>query len=278
MAATPLLARTVGTFGARLIALLTAFGRFWVFVAFAASFVPLELVSVRGWRRLMPQCFAVGTRSVPVIVLTGAFVGMVLVVQGYEQFATAGFGDRIGAVVNISIASELGPVLAGVMLAGRVGGALTAELGTMNVTEQLLALRSMGADPSRYLVVPRVLACFLLTPLLTCYAVLMGALGAWAIYAGMFGGESQPYWEYTRQTLLGWDLYTGLFKAFFFGGAIGLISCYKGFHCRPGAEGVGRACTEAFVASFISILVLDLFLGILLNGIFSIQYGFRSLI
>ncbi|MBN2447621.1 MAG: ABC transporter permease [Phycisphaerae bacterium] len=270
------LTRAAETTGAGALETLAAFGRFWAFAAYAASFVPLELLSLRGWRRLLPQCFAIGTRSVPVIMLTGAFVGMVLVVQGYEQFDNSGFGDRIGAVVNVSVASELGPVLAGVMLAGRVGGALTAELGTMNVTEQLLALRSMGADPVRFLVAPRFLACLILTPLLTCYADLMGALGAWLVYIGMFGGESEPYWFYTRQSVMLWDLGTGLFKAFFFGGALGIISCYKGFHCKRGAEGVGRACTDAFVTSFITILLLDLLLGIVLNSVFSIRYGFRT--
>ena len=269
---------TVATLGARTLGGLGRVGRFWGFAGYALSFIPAELTSAPGWRRLLPQCFAIGTLSVPVIMMTGTFVGMVLVVQGYEQFATAGFEALIGAVVNISVASELGPVLAGVMLAGRVGGALTAELGTMNVTEQLLALRSMGADPVRHLVVPRFLACLLLTPLLTVYADLMGALGAFVVYVGMFGGAAGPYWEQTQQKVLLWDVTSGLVKALFFGGAIGLISCYKGFHCGRGAEGVGRACTDSFVNSFITILVLDLFLNIVLNGVFTLQYGFRSFI
>jgi len=253
------------------------FGRFWVFAAYALSFIPIELASVRGWRRLLPQCYTIGARSVPVVMLTGAFVGMVLVVQGWSQFDAAGLADRLGAIVNISVAAELGPVLAGVMLAGRVGGALTAELGTMNVTEQLLALRSMGADPVRYLVTPRFLACLLLTPLLTCYADAMGALGAWLVYL-LLGGDSEPYWHYTRMTVELWDLGTGIVKAFIFGGSIGLISCYKGFHCRGGAQGVGEACTEAFVASFIVILLQDFALDLVINKLYEIWYGYRSLI
>jgi phospholipid/cholesterol/gamma-HCH transport system permease protein len=254
------------------------FGSFCLFSASAISYAPLDLVTGRGWRHLIPQGFAIGTQSVPVIMLTGAFVGMVLVVQGWSQFDTAGLADRLGVIVNISVASELGPVLAGVMLAGRVGGALTAELGTMNVTEQLLALRSMGCNPIRHLVTPRFLACLLLSPILTLYADLLGAFGAWVVYAGVYGGESEPYWYYTRQAVEYWDLGTGLVKSFFFGGAIGLISCFKGFHCRPGAEGVGRACTEAFVLSFILILVLDFFLNIVINGIYEILYGYRDLL
>lgn len=272
------LSSTLSGLGAGTIGGLTHFGRFWSFSAHAASSIPSELVSVRGWRRFLPQCFYIGTRSVPVIMLTGMFVGMVLVVQGYSQFDAAGLRDRLGAIVNISVASELGPVLAGVMLAGRVGGALTAELGTMNVTEQLLALRSMGADPIRYLATPRFLACLVLTPLLTCYADLVGALGAWAVFVGYYGGESAPYWAYTHETVEMWDLGTGIVKAVFFGGAIGLVSCYKGFHCKPGAQGVGQACTQSFVISFILILMLDFFLNLVLNGLYSAWYGFRPLI
>jgi phospholipid/cholesterol/gamma-HCH transport system permease protein len=274
--ASPIVSTLTGV-GAGVIHTLSRFGRFWVFSSTAVSFVPLELTAVRGWRRLLPQCFAIGTRSVPVIMLTGLFIGIILVVQAYEQFDNAGIRDMLGGIVNLSVASELGPVLAGVMLAGRVGGALTAELGTMNVTEQLLALRSMGADPIRYLATPRFLACLLLTPLLTCYADLIGALGAWGVFVLYYGGESEPYWHGTREMLEMWDLMTGIVKAVFFGGMIGLVSCYKGFTCKPGAEGVGRACTSAFVVSFIMILMLDFFLNLALKGLYNTLYGFRSL-
>lgn len=278
MARTNLLANAVGGLGESVLDRIDRFGRFWAFSAYAAANAPLDLISIRGWKRLLPQCFAIGTQSVPVIMVTGAFIGMVLIVQGWPQFDATGMAERLGAIVNASLAVELGPVLAGVMLAGRVGGALTAELGTMNVTEQILALRSMGADPVRYLVTPRFIACLLLSPLLTCYAVLMGALGAWAVYAGYYGGESEPYWRFTREILEMWDLGTGIVKSVFFGGMIGLISCYKGFHCRPGAEGVGRACTQSFVVSFITILVLDFFLGLIINQTYVNWYGFRPLI
>ena len=270
--------QTISNVGDAVLAFPDKFGRFCLFSFWTIFFGPIELATGRGWRHLIPQAFAIGTKSVPVIMLTGAFVGMVLIVQGYTQFDNAGLADRLGVVVNISVAAELGPVLAGVMLAGRVGGALTAELGTMNVTEQLLALQSMGCNPIRYLATPRFMACLLLSPILTLYADLLGALGAWAVYVGYYGGESEPYWFYTRQAVEYWDLGTGLVKAFCFGGAIGLISCYKGFNCRSGAEGVGQACTEAFVISFILILVLDFFLNLFINKLFEVLYGFRGLI
>lgn len=270
--------RCIGGLGASLTQGLAGFGRFWSFSAAAVSYIPVDLLSRRGWARFLPQCYTIGTRSVPVVMLTGMFVGMVLIVQGWEQFTTAGLSDRLGAIVNISVAAELGPVLAGIMLAGRVGGALTAELGTMNVTEQLLALRSMGADPVHFLVTPRFLACLILTPLLTAYADIMGALGAWLVYSGVYGGPSSSFWGYTAEIVELWDLWTGMVKALCFGGAIGWISCYHGFNCKGGAEGVGQACTQAFVSSFIAILVLDFFLNFLLNGLYMAWYGFRSLI
>jgi phospholipid/cholesterol/gamma-HCH transport system permease protein len=254
------------------------FGDFWIFSWRTFVWAVTGALQPKNWRLLMPQLFEVGYRSLPVILITGAFVGMVIAVQAIEQFRAVGMEERMGAVVNLSVVRELGPVLAGIMLAGRIGGALTAELGTMNVTEQIDALRSMGVDPVRYLVVPRVLACFLLTPFLTLYADLTGCLGGWFVSVGQGGVDSGPFWEYTRQAVTNFDLFTGVLKSFFFGAALGLISCFKGFYCRTGAEGVGRACTEAFVASFIAILVLDYILAVILQAISIGLWGFRSLL
>lgn len=267
----------VGALGAATLSLLDRFGRFVVFSLATMRFSVVEVFSARGWRRILPQCYATGAMSVPVVMLTGLFCGMVLIVQGWPQFESAGLTDRLGAIVNSSVANELGPVLAGVMLAGRVGGALTAEIGTMNVTEQLLALRSMGAEPLRFLVAPRFLACLLLTPLLTLYADLLGAIGAFIVYVGIFQGDTEPYWRMAREGVEMWDIGAGVFKSMFFGGAIGLISCYKGFYCRAGAEGVGRACTQAFVGSFIVILILDFFLNIAINATYQVWFGLRTM-
>jgi len=252
------------------------FGDFCVFSGHTVAWTARTITSRKLWRLLIPEMYEVGYRSLPVILITGAFVGMVLAVQAIEQFRAVGLEDRMGAVVNISVVRELGPVLAGIMLAGRIGGALTAELGTMHVTEQIDALRSMGVDPIRYLVVPRFLACFFLTPILTIYANMTGSFGGWFISVVQRGVDSGPYWEFTEQAVDNYDLFSGILKSFFFGAALGLISCYKGFFCRAGAEGVGRACTEAFVASFIAILALDYFLAELLQTISIKLYGFRS--
>jgi phospholipid/cholesterol/gamma-HCH transport system permease protein len=159
-------------------------------------------------------------------------------------------------------------VLAATMLAGRVGSAMAAELGTMRVTEQIDALSSMGANPIHYLVVPRFLACMFLIPTLTVMADFMGVVGGYFYAVIILGIDQQHYWQNSEQFVGAFDFFSGVLKSFFFGAAIALISCYRGFHCAPGAEGVGRAATASFVYSFVMILMLDLFLGILLDSIY----------
>lgn len=258
-----------------LLRVLAAFGEFWVFSGQVLGRTPMGLIHVRSLRRLLPQFYHIGTLSVPVILVTGSFVGMVLAIQAIEQFLAVGLQDRLGMIVSLSVVRELGPVLAGVMLAGRVGGALTAELGTMNVTEQLDALRSMGSDPIRVLVVPRFAACVLLTPVLTMYCDLMGVMGGWLICVPVFDLTNQDYWSATEAALEKWDLISGLVKSVFFGATIGLIACYKGFRCGAGAEGVGKACTESFVSGFVVILILDFFLALAIKGLYEYIWGFK---
>lgn len=243
------------------------------FGTFALRMFYWLLRSFTRWHLLAPQLYEVGVRSVPVIAITGLFVGMVLAVQVYGQLNNMGFGGYSGLLVNLSVVKELGPVLAGVMLAGRVGGALAAELGTMKVTEQIDALVTLAADPVRYLVVPRFLACLLLIPFLTIYCDVVGVLGGYAIVVGAYGGSSQDYWQYSAQGIQAFDVLAGVAKSVFFGAAIAMISCYKGFTSRSGAEGVGRASTEAFVLNFIVILIINLFMAIFLNRLQTLLYG-----
>jgi phospholipid/cholesterol/gamma-HCH transport system permease protein len=190
-------------------------------------------------------------------------------VQTYNQFHRLGLATRLGSMINISIVRELGPVLAATMLAGRIGSAMAAELATMRVTEQVDALAVLGAHPLHYLVVPRLLACVLLIPLLTVMADFMGVMGGAVICTRVYGIEAHFYWQHSENFVHGADVLMGLFKAIFFGIAIALISCHRGLHGRAaGAEGVGQAATEAFVASFVAILVLDFFLAILLINLY----------
>ncbi len=170
---------------------LAAFGEFWQFVGRALAWLGRGSLRWKNMRLVLPQMYEVGFKSVPVIGITGAFIGMVLAIEAYTQFRSIGQENRLGGIINVSVVKQIGPVLAAVMLAGRVGGALTAELGTMNVTEQLDALRVMGADPIRVLVVPRFLACIILLPILTIYSDMLGVIGGWLVSALFRAGGGQ---------------------------------------------------------------------------------------
>ncbi len=218
---------------------------------------------------LYNNMYQIGVLSLPVVALTGTFIGMVLAVQSYNQFRAFGLETQLGGVINRTMFRELGPVLAATMLAGRVGSAMAAELGTMRVTEQIDALSSMGANPIQYLVVPRFLSCLLLIPSLTIMAVFMGVVGGAAYCIFLLNIDMHHYSRNAKLFVENWDLLYGVIKSVFFGATIGLLSCYRGFHCKPGAEGVGQAATTAFVHSFVAIIALDLFLSILLDGIYA---------
>lgn len=213
----------------------------------------------------VPILYEIGVRSVPVILITGTFIGMVMAVQTYQQFKLMHMESRLGAIITMTLVSELGPVLAATMLAGRVGSAMAAELGTMRVTEQIHAISALGADPVRYLVVPRFLACVALIPLLTALADGIGILAGWSFSTLVLGINSGQYWLYAEQFVTGWDVMAGLVKSVFFGCSIAIIACRQGFHCGAGAEGVGRAATQSFVLSFIAILGTDFLLTVVLN-------------
>ncbi|MCA9267689.1 MAG: ABC transporter permease [Planctomycetales bacterium] len=217
---------------------------------------------------LLLSFYQVGVLSLPVVALTGTFIGMVLAVQSYYQFRQIGLESRLGAVINMSLVRELGPVLAATMLAGRVGSAMAAELGTMRVTEQIDALAAMGANPIQHLVVPRLMACVILIPMLTVMADFMGVLGGYFFSDFVLQIDRHFYWENSSGFVGMWDFFHGLIKSVFFGATIALISCHRGFTATAGAEGVGKAATAAFVYSFCTILALDLWLGIVMDRLY----------
>lgn len=257
----------IAAIGRMVMRVIVDFGRFTEFSLDAGRWFFTGAGAWARRRRLLPQFFAIGVQSIPVVAITGAFIGMILALEGYAQFRAVGQETRLGGIINISVVKQIGPVLAAVMVAGRVGCALAAELGTMRVTEQLDALRAMAADPVAHLVVPRVVACVLMTPLLTVYSDILGVWGGWLITTQFYGVSTHEYWSFTQYFVSWWEPVTGLIKSVFFGLSIGLIACYKGFHCHPGAAGVGRAATEAFVMSFIAIIAINLVLAKLLNDI-----------
>src|SRR5438105_740626 len=184
---------------------------------------------------LLSCMYQIGVESLPVVMVTGGFIGMVMAVQSYDQFRFMHMETNLGAVINISLVKELGPVLAATMLAGRVGSAMAAELGTMRITEQIDALRALGANPVHYLVVPRFMACVLLVPTLTIVADGAGVVGGWFFATQVCGIDSLHYWTHSEYYVGAYELFSGAAKSIFFGGTIAIISCHRGFRCHPGA-------------------------------------------
>ncbi|MCK4911421.1 MAG: ABC transporter permease [Thermodesulfovibrionales bacterium] len=207
------------------------------------------------------QMQEVGVRSLPVVLVTGLFSGMVLALQSYTGFKRFGAETLVGTVVGLSITREMGPVLTGLIVAGRAGAAMAAELGTMRVTEQIDALETLATNPIKHLIVPRFVAGLIMLPALTVVADIIGIFGGYLITVGMFGASPTLYWRQTWDFLTLDDIYNGLVKACFFGASIALLSCYKGFYSEGGAEGVGKATTGAVVLSFMTILISDYFLS-----------------
>ncbi len=213
------------------------------------------------------QIYFIGVKSQSVVLITGAFTGMVLAAQTYFQFHKVKMDTATLAVVGVSMCSELGPVLTALMVAGRVGAAMAAELGTMRVTEQVDALRTLAAHPVDYLVVPRFLATLVAMPLLTAESIVVGIAAGYAVGVQLLQIDPTYLWHNMLRYTDPNEVVAGLTKATIFGGIIAIIGCYKGMSCGEGAEGVGKATTEAVVYSSISILIVNFFLTLALNRI-----------
>lgn len=225
-------------------------------------------VSKVRWRLVAEQILEVGTRSQPVVIITGAFTGAVFAAQTFFQFHVIGMDSAVGAVVSVSMCRELGPVLTGLMLAGRVGAAMSAEIGTMKVTEQIDALRALAVYPTDYLVVPRALAMFVSVPLLAAECIFFGIASGYFVGVEMLGIQGPYYLENTIKFMAPKDIVMGLTKGFVFGLLIVFVACYEGLQTREGAVGVGRATTQAVVTGSLAILVSNFFLSLLLNVFF----------
>jgi len=237
--------------------MLEELGRFFYILvqAFLWSFRPP--FDRAQWVRQMVR---VGVDSIPVVTLTALFTGMVLALQTYRGFERFHAESYVGSVVALSLTRELAPVLTGLMVAGRVGSSMAAELGTMRVTEQIDALYAMATDPVQYLVVPRIGASLVMLPFLAVVADAIGIVGGWLVAGGLFHANTQQYWRSTFQYLEVNDITSGLIKAAFFGLILAATGCSKGFYTTGGAEGVGRATTAAVVMASLTILLSDFFL------------------
>lgn len=222
-----------------------------------------------AWRDLLYQVYFMGVKSQSVVLITGAFTGMVLSAQTAVQFHKVKMDTATLAVVSVSMCSELGPVLTGLMVAGRVGAAIAAEIGTMRVTEQIDALRTLATHPVDYLVVPRLVAGVLVMPLLTAEAIFVGISAGYIVGAYLYDIDSTYLWANMLKHTADSDVAIGLIKGCVYGGTVALVGCYKGMTCGEGAEGVGKATTEAVVYSSIAILIANFFLTLSLDAIFN---------
>lgn len=207
------------------------------------------------------QMLSIGVRSFPVVFITSIFTGMVLALQTYTGFKRFGAETMVGSVVALSMTRELGPVLTGLIVTGRAGAAIAAEIGTMRVTEQIDALETLATNPLKYLVIPRFLAGLFMLPALTVLSDIIGINGGFIVSAGIYKMSSSLYWRRVWDYLELGDFYNGLIKAAFFGASMALICCYKGYYTEGGAEGVGKATTQAVVLASMTILVSDYFLS-----------------
>ncbi len=240
--------------GAGFLAFLAATGRLFLFVlsSLAALFRPPFY-----FRLLLRQVVEMGYFSLPVVGLTALFTGMVLALQSYVGFARFNAEGSVATVVVLSMTRELGPVIGGLMVAGRVGAAIAAEIGTMRVTDQIDALTTLSTDPFRYLVLPRLLAGLITLPFLVLVADVLGVFGGFLVGTYKLGFNPAGYLDQTHQFLETRDVVLGLVKASVFGFIVALMGCYQGYHSRGGAEGVGQATTHAVVSASVLILLSD---------------------
>jgi len=235
------------------------------------EYVALQIATFRAifsrpyyFRDIVEQFESIGIGSLTVVLLAGFFTGAVLALQTGITLDQFGARPFVGRLVSASMVKELGPVLTGLMLAGRIGSGIAAELGSMVVTDQINALRTLGTDPVRKLVVPRVLAGVLMTPVLTVIANTVGILGGWLIAVYQLRVAGSLYWSSVIEGLYIQDAWMGLIKPFCLGYAIVTIGCHVGLRTKGGTQGVGRATTNAVVASSVAVIAVDLFVTQLL--------------
>ncbi len=248
------------------------FGAFFVYLGQVAQLGADTFASICAgrirWKLTLMQIAEIGYRSQMVVIVTGAFTGAVFTAQAYFQFASLNMETAVGPVVTLAMFRELGPVLTGLMVAGRVGAAMSAEIGTMKVTQQIDALRALAVHPVDYLVVPRTLAMFVSMPLLVVECVGCGVLAAYFVAVNVLNVESVYFVANLKKFTDAGDIAMALIKGFFFAVIIVFIACREGLHARDGAVGVGRATTETVVVCSLSVLIVNFFLTMALNIFF----------
>jgi phospholipid/cholesterol/gamma-HCH transport system permease protein len=235
------------------------FFRFFFSVGHACLFRPYKI------HTLFEQIERIGIDSLSIVILTGTFSGMVFALQSYVGFSRIGGEQFIGSVVALGMARELGPVLTGLMVTGRVCSAMAAEIGTMRISEQIDALTTLRIDPFAYLLVPRICASTFILPCLTLFSTFCGICGGYIVVGHVLHLNSDQYMANIIQFCTFFDVLGGVIKAYFFGLIIGWVGCYKGYYTYGGAQGVGNATTQAVVLSSILILITNYFLTQLID-------------
>jgi phospholipid/cholesterol/gamma-HCH transport system permease protein len=259
------LVSSIERIGATVISISSEWGRAWIFLwrTIRAIFRrPLRLYLI------LNQLYQIGFNSTFVISLIGLFTGAVLAVQGEYTLAKFGATAFTGSAVALSLIRELGPVLTALMVIGRAGSAITAEIGIMRITEQIDALKSMAVDPMKYLMAPRLIGGIIAVPLLTALFIVIGIFGGYVVGVGLLGLSSGTFVSQMESAVMMTDITSGLVKALVFGFIFGWVSCYKGYTCGFGAVGVNRATTQSVVIASVSVLVVDYFLTSILTRIF----------
>ena len=249
------------TAGTKIYSVITEMGRVLIFLSQTLQGMVSRPFFLKNVLQQMEQ---IGVNSIPVVLTTALSTGMVLALQSYTGFKRFGAESLIGTVVSLSMTRELGPVLTGLMVAGRAGASMAAELGTMRVTEQIDALATLATDPMKYLVVPRFIASTIMMFFLTVLGMIIGIAGGYFVGVQILGTNPVTYINQSIDNTEVTDIWYGLLKSLVFGAVVGLIGCYKGFNTEGGAEGVGKATTGAVVVSCMLILILDYFLSALL--------------
>ena len=242
----------------------TATGRFMLFFFHT---VKTMFFSRLQPSRILDQMVRIGIHSLLITVITGGFAGAVLAYQSFDGFHTFGGEGLLGSVVALSMIRELGPVFTGLMVAGRAGSLIAAEIGTMRITEQIDALRTLGINPFRYLIIPRIIGATIIMPFLTLFAMIAGIAGGYLVSVHALGLTPEAYTSHIKEITDPFDIIGGLIKAGVFGLILSWVGCYKGYFTSGGARGVGMATTQSVVVGSILIIIANYFLAMLLFGI-----------
>jgi len=259
-----LILATLDWLGSTTLSLCTAIGRFMLF--FYGTVRNIFCAPLRV-SKIFEQMNRIGIHSLLIALITGAFAGAVLAYQSFEGFRKFGGENLLGSIVALSMTRELGPVLTGLMVTGRAGSLIAAEIGTMRITEQIDALRTLGINPFQYLIIPRILGATLIMPFVTLFAMMAGISGGYLVSVHFLGLTPDGYISHIKEITHASDIIGGLIKAAVFGLILSSVGCYKGYYASGGARGIGIATTQSVVAGSILIIIANYFLAMVLFGI-----------